>query len=375
MDIETNRDLVANPSLTLVLHATVREIVLAASGGQIDFLDVRGPGEKRLRVEAKTYVLAAGGLENPRLLLASNSVSPKGLGNDHDLVGRFFMEHPHARGGRIIGAPVWRLLRSFRRRRVEGVEYAPLLTPSAELQRRNKLLNSAVSLAARPPADGSHTLIRRAYLHARHKIDPTRAGRGLWKSHRRISRAAKQLVGPISPWLKVRRGRMEMALVVRAEQSPNPDSRVTLDRSVDAVGMPRIRLNWRLQDLDMHTVSEVVDALGRDAEKMGLGQVEKADWLNGGAGKWISDRQVSAHPIGGYHHMGTTRMSDDPESGVTDQWGRVHGHFQPLRGWKFPVPDSWLGKSDADDPRACAQDVGPPSRRFVKLSGRDRASA
>ena len=67
---ETNRDLVANPSLTLVLHATVREIVLAASGGQIDFLDVRGPGEKRLRVEAKTYVLAAGGLENPRLLLA-----------------------------------------------------------------------------------------------------------------------------------------------------------------------------------------------------------------------------------------------------------------------------------------------------------------
>ena len=66
---ETNRDLVANPSLTLVLHATVREIVLAASGGQIDFLDVRGPGEKRLRVEAKTYVLAAGGLENPRLLI------------------------------------------------------------------------------------------------------------------------------------------------------------------------------------------------------------------------------------------------------------------------------------------------------------------
>ena len=75
-----------------------------------------------------------------------------------------------------------------------------------------------------------------------------------------------------------------MALVVRAEQSPNPDSRVTLDRSVDAFGMPRIRLNWQLQDLDVHTVSEMVDALGRDAAKMGLGQVEKAEWLNGGAG-------------------------------------------------------------------------------------------
>ena len=343
---EANRDLVANPSLTLVLHATVREIALAGSGGEVESLDVRGPGGKRLKVQAKTYVLAAGGLENPRLLLASNSVSPNGLGNDHDLVGRFFMEHPHARGGRIIGAPVWRLLRSFRRRRVDGVEYAPLLTPSAELQRRSKLLNSAVSLAARPPADGSHTLIRRAYLHARHKIDPTRAGRGLWKSHRRISRAAKQFVGPISPWLKLRRGRMEMALVVRAEQSPNPDSRVTLDRSVDAIGMPRIRLNWQLQDLDVKTVSEVVDALGRDAAKMGLGQVEKAEWLNGNATKWISDRQVSAHHIGGYHHMGTTRMSDDLKSGVTDQWGRVHGianlyvagsSLFPTAGWANPT--------------------------------------
>lgn len=343
---EANRDLVANSSLTLVLHATVREIMLAANGAAIESLDVRGPGGKKLKVQAKTYVLATGGLENPRLLLASNSVSPNGLGNEHDLVGRFFMEHPHARGGRIVGAPVWRLLRSFRRRRIEGVEFAPLLTPSPELQRRNKLLNSAVSLAARPPADGSHTLIRRAYLHARHKIDPTRAGRSLWKSHRRISRAAKQFVGPISPWLKVRRGRMEMALVVRAEQSPNPDSRVTLDRSVDAVGMPRIRLNWQLQDLDVQTVSGVVDALGRDAAKMGLGQVEKADWLNGVGGKWISDRQVSAHPIGGYHHMGTTRMSDDPKRGVTDQWGRVHGianlyvagsSLFPTAGWANPT--------------------------------------
>jgi choline dehydrogenase-like flavoprotein len=139
---------------------------------------------------------------------------------------------------------------------------------------------------------------------------------------------------------------MEMALVVRAEQSPNPDSRVTLDRSVDAIGMPRIRLNWQLQDLDVKTVSEVVDALGRDAAKMGLGHVEKAEWLNGNAAKWVSDRQVSAHHIGGYHHMGTTRMSDDPKSGVTDQWGRVHGianlyvagsSLFPTAGWANPT--------------------------------------
>ena len=34
-----------------------------------------------------------GGIENARLLLLSNRVQPAGLGNGHDLVGRYFMEH------------------------------------------------------------------------------------------------------------------------------------------------------------------------------------------------------------------------------------------------------------------------------------------
>ena len=46
-------------------------------------------------------VLAAGGIENPRLLLASNGVRPAGIGNERDLVGRFFMDHP-----RILSATV-----------------------------------------------------------------------------------------------------------------------------------------------------------------------------------------------------------------------------------------------------------------------------
>jgi choline dehydrogenase-like flavoprotein len=55
---------------------------------------------------------------------------------------------------------------------------------------------------------------------------------------------------------------------------------------------------------------------------------------------------VSAHPIGGYHHMGTTRMAEDPRRGVTDARTRVHGignlyvagsSLFPTSGWANPT--------------------------------------
>jgi choline dehydrogenase-like flavoprotein len=124
-----NQDLINHPRLTAVLHANVREIVPAAAGRAVERLDVLAPGGRRVEVRAGTIVLAAGGLENPRLLLASNSVMKHGLGNQYDLVGRFFMEHPHGRGGRLAGASLWPVLTTFGRQRAGAIQFAPLLNP------------------------------------------------------------------------------------------------------------------------------------------------------------------------------------------------------------------------------------------------------
>ena len=341
-----NRDLVEDAKMTAVIHATVREIVAAQSAQAVDFLDVRSVRGRRLAVRARTYVLAAGGLENPRILLASNSVCPRGLGNDHDLVGRFFMEHPHGRGGRIVGAPAWTILERFGMRRSDGVRYAPLLAPSPDLQREAGILNSTLTVAARPPPHGRNTLVQHIYMRARHTLAPNRQGRSLWKWQRRIARGLKDIGGPVVPWTRVARGRDELALLVRAEQSPNPDSRVTLDGETDATGMPRIRLDWQMQELDIASVSALVDALGRNSERLGLGRVDKARWLGEPSRKWVTDPLISAHAIGGYHHMGTTRMADDPRRGVTDGWGKIHGianlyvagsSLFPTGGWANPT--------------------------------------
>ncbi len=320
-----NAELVNHPRLILALHATVREVVACASAEAIAHLDVRSPGGQRLKVQARAYVLAAGGLENPRLLLASRSVIQAGLGNAHDLVGRFFMEHPHGRGGRIVDGRAWPLLQAFRKHPMGKQETAALLTASPELQRERRVLNSALTIAVRPPATGQHPLLTTAYLAAKHRLDPTRRGRTFWKAYKSAGRRGRDLTGAFYWWARHQAGRGDIAVVLRAEQAPNPDSRVTLGTEMDATGMPRLRLDWRLSPEDRRSAAELVAAFGRRLAAVGGGAVEPAPWLADESRNWVHDPLVSVHPLGGYHHMGTTRMAEDPRRGVTDAWGRVHG--------------------------------------------------
>ena len=344
--IDRAQDLEAAPRCTLMTHATVKEVMLADDKASIERLDVRTPSGRKIDVRARHYLLAAGGIENPRILLASNSVMHQGVGNAYDLVGRYFMEHPHARGGRIVGKAEWRWLSAFAKRRINGVEISPSITPAETLQRREGLLNSALTVAVRQPAGGSYSLAKRAYLHVKHRTAPTRTGRSMWKATKQLVRGYTGLTGPIHPWMMKRLTGLDLALVIRAEQAPNPDSRILLTGERDALGMPRVALDWRLSAIDVDSVAGLVSALDRESRRLGLGKVEQAGWLFEPDKRWVSDELVSAHPIGGFHHMGTTRMSADPRRGVTDGWGRVHGipnlHIAgsslfPTGGWANPT--------------------------------------
>jgi choline dehydrogenase-like flavoprotein len=340
------RDVIDHPRATVVTHATVREIVVERGEEQVSRLDVTNLGRRQMTVTAGHYVLAAGGIENPRILLASRGKSPAGLGNDHDLVGRFFMEHPHARGGRVVGGRPWRLLSAFGQRRVSRVTLAHLLAPAAALQRREGLLNTSLTIAPRRPATGRQPLLMRAYLHAKHRADPTRTGRLMWTGLKRTVTGAQRVIDPLRPWLLHRMGQLDVSLLVRAEQAPNRDSRVRLTNRQDASGMPQVALDWKTSQLDVDSVAGLVGAIGRECRRLGLGEVEPARWLSDGGGAWVTDDLISTHPIGGYHHMGTTRMSADPKHGVTDHLGRVHGvpnlyvagsSLFPTSGWANPT--------------------------------------
>jgi choline dehydrogenase-like flavoprotein len=332
---ESCADLEADPKCQIVTHATVTAIV--QEGGGIDRVDARPLGPARLTVRAKAFVLAAGGIENPRLLLAS------GLGNGQ--VGRYFMEHPHARGGRIVRGEAWPLLKAFgRRHRVGGQDLAALIAPSEALQRREGILNTSLTIVARQPEGRRQFIGMKAYSGLKHKMAPTKRGRALWMATKKAAGWAQRHIDPARPWLLHKIGNLEVALLVRGEQAPNPESRVTLTGDKDATGVPRVKLDWRLCEIDVRSVAVLVETLGREIEGLGLGSVEPADWLR--SGKWKTDPLISSHPIGGYHHMGTTRMGSDKATSVTDPDGRVHGignlwvagsSLFPTGGWANPT--------------------------------------
>jgi choline dehydrogenase-like flavoprotein len=103
----------------------------------------------------------------------------------------------------------------------------------------------------------------------------------------------------------------------RIEQVPNPDSRVTLAAERDALGLNRVQLDWRLTSLEKHTIIRALDILGAELGRAGLGRLQVT--IDENDSGWPEDLH------GGWHHIGTTRMSEDPRQGVVDANCQVHG--------------------------------------------------
>lgn len=320
-------DLAAAQRVRIVLHANVLQLQANEGTSAIGSIEACSLSGKRLKVRAKHYVLACGAIENARLMLASRQVESTGVGNQYDQVGRYFMEHPHGRIGAIETddpAAFWAL---YRKRYPAGdVPVAPALVLPAEQQRRLGVLNSAVTLKLQKDPARGNSISKKAYLNLKHSLSPSRSGRRLWQTWRGAQDWLQKRVS--MPVLRVaaRVNRMGLYVIARAEQAPNPNSRVRLSMDKDALGSPRADLDWQLCSLDKETMLKFGQTLGREFERLGLGKLTTSEWLSDGRPDWPVDVTVGNHPIGGYHHMGTTRMSSAPQQGVVDADCKVHGY-------------------------------------------------
>ena len=315
-----------SPLARILLHASVTDIRLNAQGTAVETLEFVNTRGGRGAARARHFVLAAGGIETPRLMLASSGVCRAGVGNRNDLVGRFFMEHPHARGARIDTRQVLRVLTALPRNYTRnGIRYAALGRPSEALQRREGLLNTSFTIAARQPPGKTMWASKKLFMALRHGLNPNKSNRALWHLYRSgINRARRYLDAPLASAM-VKCNSHGLYTVMRAEQAPNPDSRVVLTGERDALGMPRVALDWRFSALDKHSVRGTMLALDAEMRRTGLGTVTLEPWLAEDGPEWLVDPLISNHPIGGYHHMGTTRMAASPRDGVVDADCRVHG--------------------------------------------------
>ncbi len=340
-------DLFGAGDVRIVLHANVTRIGVAAEANRVEALELASLEGRRARLVARHYVLAAGGIENARLLLASDDVEAAGVGNHHDQVGRCFMEHPHARAGRLEPRAGFDLWAAFQRRHgVDGNEIAAVLLPAPALQREAGILNTAFTFKLQRDSAHGVALHKRLYNDLKHQLAPTRANRALWHRYRDLRRFIQHRVRRRVESVRFARGTRRVNVMVRAEQAPNPASRVRLAGERDALGMPRAALEWRLSELDKRTVAVMVERLAARLAARGIGQLEPAAWLREPGTAWPVDATVGNHAIGGYHHMGTTRMSEAPERGVVDRDCRVHGYANlfvagssvfPTASWANPT--------------------------------------
>ncbi len=313
-------DLTTSDSVRILLHATVTAISTNDGSDQVNGLTVSDISGRTAYINAQQYVLAAGGIDNARLLLAS------GIGNNHDQVGRYFMEHPHARGGRIVGSRFTELLKSLhgRMRDRNGYLHAALIRPSEAMQKREGILNSGFTLAVRQPADANMIAPVKAYNGFKHVLSPTKANRSLWLNVKKTTTRVNEWAGALRPRALMAMG-WELSAIIRAEQAPNPQSRIKLARERDALGVPLAELDWRFSALDKRSAKVMMQTFAAELERLKIGRFDPAPWLDDASTLWTTDPLISAHAKGGYHHMGTTRMSSSPRNGVVDATCRVHG--------------------------------------------------
>jgi len=241
-------------------------VELSVNGDRIDSVRCARLGGGELRVSADTVVLAGGAIENARLLL----LNERALGAGTRLAGRYFMEHPHVLAGSVLIPDAERLESYF-----QGPGVLDVLGLSDQAQREQELLNATVQL--RPIDYGA----------------------------------------PGEP--------VECELYVRAEQAPNPDSLVFLGDRRDRFGCRQPVLHWRMLEQDwesiVHTTGLVASAL-----EQRYGAHARVEITSDAP--WPADPNVDSHAqygTWGNHHLGTTRMAEEPEDGVVDRNCLVHG--------------------------------------------------
>jgi choline dehydrogenase-like flavoprotein len=314
-------ELAAASNVDVLLHATVVDIEANEAGSEVSGLAARTLEGKRLTVQARAYVLACGGLENPRLLLAANKQVKVGLGNQQGLVGRYFMEHPHCNAARaLVADPAVLSFYTFGQGggHAEGIEVLGCLNQSPERQRAEELLNFDSLFTVDDVGDSGFAALRRIWTAAGRGQWPDHLAADLWQALIGIDDTASGLMGRLGLH-EYHPSNASFRMWCSAEAAPNPDSRVRLGDQLDALGMPRIALDWRLTEQDKRSLLAGYQAVAEELGRTGLGRLQIADWLTEVDNSWPPTVE------GGDHHMGTTRMSADPSQGVVDPSSQVHG--------------------------------------------------
>lgn len=336
--------------VSVYMYANAVDIETDSDARTVSRIKIKTLSGRTVWVKAKQFILAAGGIENNRLLLASNTVRPNGLGNDHDVVGRFYLEHPRLLSASVKFRGDWAQNMLYDCRfhslnpsvKTRGTCFGAYFALSDETQRRERVLSSQTWFHAMFPGEGTEAskALMRIKLRA---TGGEQAGFTLGGDILKAASSPLDSLGfamtrvfHITKWIR------EVKLQSIVEPEPDPDSRITLAPATDALGMPRTQIDWRLGPQTRRTFDRAWGILAEELKLAGVADItldptiEDKEWppyehgarhhfMHGNVMVAQQDSGWPRHPEWSWHHMGGTRMSDDPKEGVIDRDMRVHG--------------------------------------------------
>ena len=310
-------DLASAAGLTVYLNANLVQIETNDAASSVSGLEIACLNGKRGRVRARCYVLAAGGIENVRLLLNANRVQKSGLGNEFDLVGRYFMDHAFVPlSATILGQAASPEMRFYNQHAVRGQIIEGYFCASDEVRRKEQLPPFAIGI--RPAGNAVDAAVGNVKLPRalRNLMSDDFANHLTYYLPRWIGRVE----APVA-WLNEKLWRSAPGAyntVYSCGPAPDRQSRVTLNDNVDALGLRETRLDWRLPADFERSMQRAHELLAQELGRTGFGRLRIESSATTG---YDPIKDLSE----GHHHMGTTRMHNDPHQGVVDADCRVHG--------------------------------------------------
>lgn len=344
-----------SPRIRLMMGVTCTEIICPSQGGRAQWLECRTHAGGRVLVEAKAFVVACGGLEGTRLLLSSSGPEGEQPGNRSGHLGRWYMAHVEGSIANVrFSTPPRQTLYGYERD-IDGVYVRRRFSFSEEYQRTHRLPNVVSWLGNSEIPDAGHGSgqLSLAYLALASPLGPRFApeaqrlaltgaeipgtpygGATITSraSHLRnirrqpfstgrfmIDFGARRFLtrGRRMPGFFVYNRQNLYPLQYHGEQLPNPTSTVGLSHEADRLGRRRLTINLRFSPADVDGIIQAHAHWDRYLRKLGVGRLE---YLHQDLNQAIEQRLG-----GGFHQMGTTRMSTSPSDGVVDQNLAVHG--------------------------------------------------
>ncbi|MBS0419113.1 MAG: GMC family oxidoreductase [Proteobacteria bacterium] len=330
----------ASANVRVLLHANLTQINFHPNRTAVHSVLLQTLDRKRISVECRQLVLAAGGLEVVRILLANRDAWPDGVGNSHDLVGRYYMCHIAGTIGTLKQPGRDRVWHNYDVTD-DGIYCRRRLALTPETQRKLRIGNFIGRLHHPRITDPQHrTAVLSALQLAKGLISYEYGKRlhggeamtwGTWARHvgnvlggvgelfafgHHMARD-RFLAARKFPSVIVKSTAGHYSLDFHAEQEPNAASRVQLSQERDELGVPRLLIDWRYTALDVETVRAAVQLFAQDIAGSGIGVFEYDPQS--------IETEITRYGAYGGHHLGTARMGRDPRTSVVDPQCRVHG--------------------------------------------------